>query len=108
MLPALDSNGKIVMKSVGELDLAPNGNGGLFEAVKRNTRVQHELMAFEYVQIVSVDNAISQVLDPVQIGYTHSQGLDVTVKACAKTASTEPLGVISKKNGLYNISSDVQ
>ena len=54
-----------MMKSAGELDLAPNGNGGLFEAVRRNSRVQDALMAYEYVQIISVDNAMNQVLDPV-------------------------------------------
>ena len=90
------------------LDLAPSGTGGLLEAVKRDTRVLHALMAHEYVQIVSVDNAINQVLDPIQLGYSHANGLDVAVKACAKTAPTEPLGVIGMRNGLYNISSDVQ
>ena len=36
MLPALDTNGKILMRSQNELKLAPNGNGALFEAIRSN------------------------------------------------------------------------
>jgi UDP-N-acetylglucosamine pyrophosphorylase len=36
MLPAVDQNGKILMNSKFEVKLAPNGNGGLFEIIKRS------------------------------------------------------------------------
>lgn len=40
MLPAVDISGKILMKSHCELQLAPNGNGALFEALSQNRQVQ--------------------------------------------------------------------
>ena len=39
MLPALDTSGKIMLKSQSELKLAPNGNGALFEALRSNQSV---------------------------------------------------------------------
>ena len=39
MLPALDTSGKILLKSYCELKLAPNGNGALFEAIRSNIEV---------------------------------------------------------------------
>ena len=57
----------------------------------------------EYVQIIGVDNAINKVLDPIQVGFTASEKLLCSVKACAKRDAAEKVGVIGKKNGFYNI-----
>lgn len=35
-LPAVDPEGKIIMKSPYEIQLAPNGNGALFDSIKNN------------------------------------------------------------------------
>jgi UDP-N-acetylglucosamine/UDP-N-acetylgalactosamine diphosphorylase len=43
------------------------------------------------------------VLDPIQLGYTHQQQLHTSLKACTKSNAQEKVGVIGKKNGLYNI-----
>ena len=39
MLPALDTNGKIMLKSYTNIKLAPNGNGALLEAIRSNDEV---------------------------------------------------------------------
>lgn len=75
MLPALDTDGKIMLKSYCELKLAPNGNGALFEAIRSNIEVQRAIASFQYVQIIGVDNALNKVLDPIQVGYTHERQL---------------------------------
>jgi len=103
MLPAVDENGKIMLSSKGSLKLAPNGNGALFDSLKTNREVQGLISTLDYVQIIGVDNAINKVLDPVQIGWTHSQGLHTSLKCCAKRNAEEKVGVIGKKNGKYNI-----
>ena len=40
MLPAVDTNGKIMMRKHTNIKLAPNGNGAFFEALKSNASVQ--------------------------------------------------------------------
>ena len=65
MLPAVDSEGKIMMQSASSLKLAPNGNGALFDSLKNNREVQGLIATLEYVQIIGVDNAHNKVLDPV-------------------------------------------
>jgi len=53
--------------------------------------------------MIGVDNILNKVLDPIQIGFTVSEGLDCSCKAVAKRDPSEKVGVIGKKNGLYNI-----
>ena len=43
------------------------------------------------------------MLDPIQIGFTHSEQLQTSLKSCAKRNASEKVGVIGKKNGKYNI-----
>lgn len=75
MLPAVDTSGKILMKSHHDIKLAPNGNGALFDALKNNELVRRAIGNFEYIQIIGVDNALNKVLDPIQLGITHQQNL---------------------------------
>ena len=49
MLPAVDSNGKIMMQSASSLKLAPNGNGALFDSLKNNREVQGLISTLDYV-----------------------------------------------------------
>lgn len=49
MLPAMDTNGKIMLQSHCSLRLAPNGNGALFEAIRSNVEIQRAISSFEYL-----------------------------------------------------------
>ena len=72
MLPAVSLEGKIYMKSKDEIALAPNGNGGLLDAIAISNEVKQYLRQIDYVQIIGVDNVINKILDPVQIGLTEA------------------------------------
>lgn len=73
-LPAIDVNGKILMKSKYEVNLAPNGNGALFEAINSNSWIKRHIKTTKMVQVIGVDNVLNKIMDPVQVGYTHSHG----------------------------------
>jgi len=103
MLPAMDKKGKIMMGSNHTLKLAPNGNGALFDSLKSDENVQRAISSFEYIQIIGVDNVLNKVLDPVQIGFTHKQQLQTSLKAVSKRTAEEKVGVIGKKNGRYQV-----
>jgi len=49
VIPAVDTDGKIIMKSHHELTLSPNGNGGFFEAVNTNKVVKSHIEKTDYV-----------------------------------------------------------
>ena len=70
MLPAVSEEGKIYMKSKGEIALAPNGNGGILDGIAINNEVKEYIASVDFVQIIGVDNVLNKILDPVQIGIT--------------------------------------
>lgn len=49
VIPAVDTDGKIIMKSPHEMQMAPNGNGGFFEAVNSNKIVKSHIEKTDYV-----------------------------------------------------------
>ena len=65
MLPAVDLEGKIYMKSKSEMSLAPNGNGGLLDAIAIDDEIKKYIATVDYMQIIGVDNVLNKILDPV-------------------------------------------
>lgn len=43
MLPAIDLEGKILMNSLSEIKLAPNGNGGFFNSIVKMDHIRADL-----------------------------------------------------------------
>ena len=72
MLPAVNMEGKIYMKSRGEICLAPSGSGALLEAIRSSKAASEILNDVEFVHVVGVENALCKILDPIQIGFTQS------------------------------------
>ena len=83
--------------------MAPNGNGALFDAVNRNPIVKEILQHVDYVQVIGVDNVLNKLLDPVYIGFAVHNNLQAAMKSCIKRDSKEPVGVVVKKDGKYDI-----
>ena len=103
MLPALTTEGKIMMSSKGTLKLAPNGNGALFDALYKDKYMRDELSKLDYIQIIGVDNILNKVLDPIQVGFNANEDLLCSCKAVPKRNASEKVGVIGKRNGKYDI-----
>lgn len=100
VLPAVDYDGKLLMKSPYELALSPNGNGrcflslhkaGLLEDMKRR--------GIQWLFVYGVDNALVKVADPAFVGFTIQSGHPVSSKAIPKKKPTERVGIICMKNG---------
>lgn len=91
------------MESQSKMKLAPNGNGALFDTLRQDEDVREWLAQIEYLQIVGVDNVINKLLDPIQIGFTHANDLQASLKTCLKRNASEKVGVIAKKDGKYEI-----
>jgi len=101
-LPALSlKGGKIIMQSGYEVSQAPDGNGGIYNALE----VSGALAMLEGVynsrscHVFSVDNAISKVADPTFLGFCISRGAEVGNKVVWKRSPEERVGVVARKGG---------
>jgi len=99
-LPALTPEGKIVMTNGSTLSEAPDGNGGIYDALRvSGTLDVLEARGVRSVHVFSVDNAICKVCDPLFIGYCLGQGAAVGNKVVWKASAGEKVGVVAKRNG---------
>lgn len=124
-LSSLDNNGKIIIKSSSEILQSPNGNGGCLLCLKYSgiLDVLINKLGIDIINIVSIDNPLIKVLDPVYIGYHVSNNKEnqiknkintiFSVKYIDKIDPNEKCGVFLKyKNKPYmldyvNISKDI-
>ena len=50
-----------------------------------------------------MDNVLNRLLDPVQVYHAASKQLESSLKCLVKRSAEEPIGVLCKKNGKYDI-----
>ena len=74
-LPALTEEGRVIMASPAALALSPDGNGGVYTALRREG-VLADMAAHgvEALDCFSVDNALVRPADPVFAGFCLERG----------------------------------
>jgi UDP-N-acetylglucosamine pyrophosphorylase len=99
-LPLILEDGKIALKSKGEINLAANGNGGVFSSLSTHGLLD-EMKSNEvkWVYLYGVDNAIAKVADPTFVGFTIESGKLVASKSVDKSDPEEKVGVICYRDG---------
>lgn len=98
-LPALDEEGAVLLRSKNGLQLLPDGNGGVFRALKEQG-ILDRLVAegVDYLQFSGVDNVLLKTLDPVFLGFMARSGAKIASKSIARKDEGEKVGIILKKN----------
>lgn len=77
MIPCFDFNGKIILASATKVARAPDGNGGLYWALKHEGILQHMTKTgVEYLHAFCVDNVLVKVADPIFMGYCIIKGAE--------------------------------
>ncbi|EXJ83594.1 UDP-N-acetylglucosamine pyrophosphorylase [Capronia coronata CBS 617.96] len=100
VLPCISNEGKILMESKHKVAVAPDGNGGIYQALLMSgARDDMRKRGIEHVHAYCVDNCLARVADPVFIGFSSAKEVDIATKVVPKRAANEPVGLIVQKNG---------
>ncbi|GIP32713.1 UDPGP type 1 family protein [Paenibacillus sp. J2TS4] len=100
VLPAIDSEGKILLAEPGRISLAPAGNGDCFAAIKRSGALDDmKARQIEWLFYYNVDNALVKVADPKFIGYTMDSQAPAACKVVPKSHPEEKVGIVCLNRG---------
>jgi UDP-N-acetylglucosamine/UDP-N-acetylgalactosamine diphosphorylase len=92
--PAFDEEGRILLGAPHMLALSPDGHGGLLRALQREQLIEQLLAeGVEYLYYFQVDNVLSNIADPVFLGFHVLYGSEMSSKSVAKRNADEKVGV---------------
>lgn len=111
-LPCLTMEGKILLDTPSKIAVAPDGNGGLYAALRqplspadKSRTVLSDLSqrGIRYVHGYCVDNCLVKVADPVFLGYCIQKQADCAAKVVPKAYPTESVGVVARRGDKFSV-----
>jgi UDP-N-acetylglucosamine/UDP-N-acetylgalactosamine diphosphorylase len=100
VLPCISNDGKILLDTKGKVAVAPDGNGGIYQAlITSNVISDMRARGIEHIHAYCVDNCLAKVADPIFLGFAASKHVDIATKVVRKRNATESVGLILLKNG---------
>ncbi|CAB38688.1 UDP-N-acetylglucosamine diphosphorylase Uap1/Qri1(predicted) [Schizosaccharomyces pombe] len=95
VLPCLDISGRVLFESDSSLAWAPNGNGGIYEALLSSGALNDmNRRGILHITAYSVDNVLVLPVDPVFIGMATTKKLEVATKTVEKIDPAEKVGLL--------------
>ncbi|PON37837.1 UTP--glucose-1-phosphate uridylyltransferase family [Parasponia andersonii] len=97
-IPCVSNDGRFIMETPYKVAKAPDGNGGVFMALKSSKLLEDMSMrGIKYVDCYGVDNALVRVADPTFLGYFIDKGVAAAAKVVRKAYPQEKVGVFVRR-----------
>lgn len=96
--PCLTFDKKLILESVDSIALAPDGNGGVFSALK-NTKALDDMLirGVRHIHVYGIDNILTKAVDPVFIGLCIEKDAQCGNKVVVRTEKSEKVGLVVNK-----------
>jgi len=103
-LPCFTFEGKIILGEKHKLSRAPDGNGGLYRALRNEGVLKNmKQRGIKFIQLYCVDNILCKVGDPLFMGYCLTKGAECANKVVRKGFPDEAVGITCKVDGNYQV-----
>jgi len=100
LMPAVDSDGKILLAEKGHIALSPDGHGGALRALVRSGSIRNmEADGIDIVSYFQVDNPLVRCIDPAFIGFHLMNNSELSSKMVPKAYAEEKVGVFCEQDG---------
>lgn len=100
VLPCISNDGKILLESKSKVAVAPDGNGGIYQALITSSVVADmSKRGIQHVHAYCVDNCLVKVADPTFIGFSAAKDVEIATKVVRKRNAKESVGLIMQRNG---------
>ncbi|GMP71128.1 hypothetical protein CsSME_00029664 [Camellia sinensis var. sinensis] len=97
-IPCVSKDGRIIMESPYKVAKAPDGNGGVYSALKYSRLLEDmATRGVKYLDCYGVDNALVRVADPTFLGYFIDKGVAAAAKVVRKAYPQEKVGVFVRR-----------
>ncbi len=97
MLPAVDREGRLILREKDALFMSPNGHGGSLKALWDSGAVADmQKRGVRYLFYFQVDNVLTRICEPEFVGYHIDAGAEMSNKVVHKAYPEEKMGVICK------------
>jgi len=98
-LPIIDVEGKLILSEPYLIKEAANGNGNIFNSMKKNKIIENLLNKnIKWIFIGGIDNVLLNTVDPLFIGLTVSKNLKIASKSIFKEIAESGEWVFCKVN----------
>lgn len=100
ILPLTDFDGNILIDKDLKVKEASDGNGGVFEALRKSKMLDDmKLHNIKWVYVCGVDNIMANMVDEILLGLAIKNNVPSASKSVKKAYPEEKVGIFCKKNG---------
>lgn len=102
--PCISNDGKIIMESKSRVAMAPDGNGGLYNALRKTGAYEDMIKkGVKHLHIYGIDNVLTKAADPLFIGCCIARDSEIGNKVVWRANASEKVGVAAESNGRMTV-----